>query len=66
MSPLQEEERRAMTGDGSSVLRIVGALRRYRQAVENLLEATYSDGECDAVALAKFKETIEDIERDDT
>lgn len=62
LSPLQQDERAAMTGDRAAVLRVVSALRQYRAAARELLDARYADGECDRVAMSTFASVVEDIE----
>jgi hypothetical protein len=36
LTPLQEDERAALTGDRSAVIRVVSALREYRKLVETM------------------------------
>lgn len=49
---------------GDHGLRVVSALRRYREIVANTLNARYSDGECDSVALHRMAEEASSIEED--
>ena len=58
----EETERRAILCDRAAILQVVSALRRYRAAVERLLEARYMDGECDRVAIGSLQDTAEEIE----
>lgn len=55
-------EEQAFLLDRVSVLKVISALRNYRQASEELLKQRYQDGECDAVALYAFSVIVEEIE----
>lgn len=55
-------EKRAMLLDRDAVLRVISALRAYREASERLLAARYADGECDAVALSVFEDACREAE----
>ena len=55
-------EELAMIGDRMAILRLVSAVRQYRDAVKNLLSSRYSDGECDAVGITTFEVTCKEIE----
>ncbi len=59
---LQEQERKAMLGDRMAVLRVVGALREYRQAFERLAASRYSDGAADGAAMAAAVSAVSEIE----
>ena len=50
-----ETEKRALVGDRDSILRVVSAVRIYREAARQLLSSRYRDGECDAAALSTFE-----------
>ena len=45
-------------GDVNTRVRFMGALRTLRSAAHALLAKRYTDGECDAVALAEFAEAL--------
>lgn len=62
MTELQELERAALVGAQSATLQVVSALRKYRQAVKQLLDSRYRDGEVDAVALVVLESEITAIE----
>lgn len=51
-------EKRALIGDIGGIIRVVSALRQYREAADTLLESRYRDGECDAVQLHNFAEAV--------
>lgn len=65
LSHLQLTERQALVLDRESVLDLVNAVRRYRQAAKTLLSSRYRDGECDAVALCNFDSTVREIEQEE-
>lgn len=66
LTPLQDHERSAMTGDRTAVLHVVSALRQYRAAVAALLVARYSDGFVDGVATSALDDTAREIELSDS
>lgn len=57
-------ELRALVLYRNDVIAVVNALRRYRAAAAELLSKRYGDGECDAVALLTFEQTIAAIEEE--
>lgn len=57
-----ESEKQAILGDRQSVLECISALRRYRQASKKLLDARYSDGECDGCTVFNFADEVQSIE----
>lgn len=61
---MPEHERRALLGDRESVIRVVSALRKYRDGAAKLLLSRYRDGECDAVQLNEFYDACADAEED--
>jgi len=63
-TPLQDLERRALTGNRFAVVQVISALRRYRAAAEALMEKLRQDGECDVVTMNAFADTVEEIEND--
>ena len=63
-TPLQDLERRALTGNRSAVVQVISALRRYRAAVKELIENQYKDGERDLFNINAFAITLEGIEND--
>lgn len=64
MTKLQNLEHEAMLAapHNRAVILVISALRGYRQAVANLRDLRYSDGECDAVTMTGFFDTIDEIE----
>lgn len=44
MTPLQKDERAALTGDRIAMIRVVSALRQYRELVANLVAGRSGDG----------------------
>lgn len=62
MTNLQRDERAAMTGDRSAIVRLVSAVREFRTAAAKLTERRYSDGACDGVAVGEFVNAVEEIE----
>lgn len=62
LTPLQQDERDAMCGDRAAVLRVVSALRGYREAVRSVLSTRYRDGFIDGVAAAALSSSAEEIE----
>jgi hypothetical protein len=63
-TPLQDLERRALTGNREAVVKVISALRCYRKAAQELLSAKYIDSEYDDVALLRFNESVQNIEND--
>jgi len=59
---LQHDELDAVTGDRMAVLRIVGALRRYRAEFATLLKARLSDGSADGTTINSLMIRVEEIE----
>lgn len=57
---INELEKRAVTGDRAAALLVVSAFRNYRRACEALIASRYSDGECDAVAIGRFMDSIDE------
>jgi hypothetical protein len=55
-------EKQALVLDRTAVIRVVSALRQYRQAAVLLLGKRYADGEVDAVALHVFKAEVNNAE----
>lgn len=62
LTPLEQSELDAMTGDRMSVIRVVSALRLYRKAAIELRALRYQDGALDGAAASAFFAAIEDIE----
>jgi hypothetical protein len=63
-TPLQDLERRALTGNRFAVVQVINALRGYRKASSQLLSAKYIDSEYDDAALLRFNESVQNIEND--
>lgn len=66
LTPLQQNERKAMVGDTAAALRCVNALRRYRAIVTKTLNTRYRDGETDASQLFELEQEqalIEQLEQ---
>jgi len=63
-TPLQDLERRALTGNRFAVVQVINALRCYRKASQELLSAKYIDSEYDDEALLRFNESVQNIEND--
>lgn len=59
-----DTEKRALCGDKSAIVRIVGALRRHRAAAQKLLDSRYADGEVDAAQLSRFESECAEIEEE--
>ena len=64
MATWHDIEKEAMTGDRGAVLKIVGALRRYRQAADALLSTKWGDGACDGAMVFRFERTLVEIADD--
>jgi hypothetical protein len=62
-TPLQELERRALTGNRFAVVQLVGSLRKYRAAANKLVAQQNKDG-FSTQALSAFEDDIENIEND--
>jgi hypothetical protein len=62
-TPLQDLERRALTGNREAVIYVISALRRYRNAAKKLVDQQNRDG-FSTQALSAFEEDIENIEND--
>lgn len=62
MTELQQLERRALVGDRDAVLRVVFALRAYREAVSKCLESRWRDGAIDGAKSSEFAGAISEIE----
>ncbi len=62
LSPLQQDERDALCGCRSATIRVVDALRKYREESNKILAARYSDGAVDGAVMFGFLCTLEDIE----
>lgn len=62
-TPLQELERRALTGNRFAVVQIINALRRYRAAANKLIAQQNKDG-FSTEALTAFEDEVEEIEND--
>jgi hypothetical protein len=62
LSNSQKNELDALVGDKMAVMRVVSDLRKYRAAAIDILSRRYRDGECDAVALSDFEDTVKQIE----
>jgi hypothetical protein len=65
-TPLQDLERRALTGNRFAVVQVINALRGYRKASSQLLSARYIDvdEEDDDEAVKRFNESVQNIEND--
>lgn len=63
-TPLQDLERRALTGNRFAVVQIISALRRYRALSTNLLQSRFADGSCVSADVTAFEDAIEEIEND--
>lgn len=63
LTDLQKDERSAMCLDRAAVLRVVSALRAYRDASLKLLGARYADGFVDGAAMMSFECEVEEIEK---
>jgi len=63
-TPLQDLERRALTGNRFAVVQVISALRRYRACSANLLTARFADGSCVSADVTAFEDDIEEIEND--
>lgn len=57
-----ELEKRALTGDRQAVIELVSCFRKLRAASRKLLDARYSDGECDSYGLHEFAMVLEEVE----
>ena len=62
LTPLQGDEKEAMTLDRAAILRVVSGLRGYRAEVKALLAKRYSDGEVDGATLSLFALRVDEIE----
>ena len=62
-TPLQDLERRALTGNRFAVVQVISALRRYREASKKLIDQQNKDG-FSTQALSAFEDDIEEIEND--
>lgn len=62
MTPLQQDERDAMTGDRSALLRVVSGLREYRTLMQRLADARYSDSAVDGVTIQALLSAANHIE----
>lgn len=62
LTKLQKQELKALCLDKGAILECVNAIRAYRAACKGLIDARYSDGECDAVELTGFASRLRDIE----
>lgn len=62
-TPLQELERRALTGNRFAVVQLVGSLRKYRAAANKLIAQQNKDG-FSTEALTAFEDEVEEIEND--
>lgn len=56
LTPLQQDELDAMTGDRQAVLRVVGGLRRYRALFKQLEARSYNNG------FTELRHTDDDVE----
>ena len=63
-TPLQDLERRALTGNRSAVMQVISALRKYRAATIALIDRGFYDGKCDDSAVDAFVDAIAAIEED--
>jgi len=66
LTPLQETERSALCGDRSAILRLVSAVRKFREESARLVRGRYGDGAVDGVMVLNFMDAIESIEADGT
>lgn len=64
LTPLQEHERQAMVGDREATIQVVSALRKYRAAVQSLLNSRYGDGFVDGIATYNLLVIAEEIENE--
>jgi hypothetical protein len=62
-TPLQELERRALTGNRFATVQVISALRRYRAAANKLVAQQNKDG-FSTEALTAFEDEVEEIEND--
>ena len=59
MTPLQQDERDAMTGDRAATIRVVSALRSYRELVAGLRRRASFDGHTE---LLETETEVDEIE----
>lgn len=64
VSPMFETEKSALLGDRYAVSQVVSAVRRYRAAVQALLDARYRDGFVDGSATSELADERDSIERE--
>jgi hypothetical protein len=60
-TPLQDIERRAMTGNRAAVIQVINALRGYREAARKLIDQQNKAG-FSTEALTVFEYEVEEIE----
>lgn len=61
-TPLQDIERRALTGNRAAVIQVISALRRYREVSRGVIDRWFNDGETDAAIMDAFSDAVEEIE----
>jgi hypothetical protein len=65
LTPLQQDERDALTGDRRAVLRVVSALRAYREAVKTALDTRWGDDAIDGAHSHSLACAVKEIEGPD-